>query len=170
MSLETIAEKGIPLLRDFTRWFSWDRVSQRCRSWTVLEWLEPYDAVIKFGDPSIASRVVATRVALATCGYPNTEEQRTHYDPLKLRADLETSVLLTNIIPFLLNGSLVAKGYRNPMVHGAPYLPIARSEWLILQLDIDRSSAEGEGIKYVGMTIGKSGTKRFFQRCRPGIS
>jgi len=172
MSLTTIAEKGIPLLRDFARWFSWDRVSQRCRSWTVLEWLEPYDAVIQFGDQSIASKVVEARVALATLtfGYPSTEEQRKQYDPLKLRANLETSVLLRNIIPLLLKGSLVAKGFRCPMVHDAPYLPITCSEWLILYLDINDGGAEGEGIKYAGITIGKARTKRLFQRCRTSIS
>jgi hypothetical protein len=55
------------------------------------------------------------------------------------------------------------------MIHGAPYLPISRSEWLILHLDVQEGTAEGEGIKYVGMTIGRTGTKLFFQRCHTNI-
>jgi hypothetical protein len=64
MSLTTIAEKGIPLLRDFTRWFSWDRIRQRCRSWSVLEWLKPWDAAIEFGEQSIVSKVLEAKETL----------------------------------------------------------------------------------------------------------
>jgi hypothetical protein len=173
MSLTTtIAEKGIPLLRDFTRWFSWDRISQRCRSWSVLEWLEPWDAAIKFGEQSIVSKVVETNTALRALGYlyPSTEEQHKEYDPLAADINRQTSFLIGNITTLLLNGPLVAKGYRHPMIHDAPYLPVKCSEWRILRLDIDEGSAEGEGIKYVGMTIGKADTKHFFQRCHTSIS
>lgn len=74
--------------------------------------------------------------------------------------------MIPDLTDLLLEGELVARGYCYPMAHGAPYLPIARSEWLILRLDIGDRSAEGEGIKYVGLTIGRPNTKLFFQHCR----
>ena len=166
MSLTTtIAEKGIPLLRDLARWGSWERISQRYRSWTVREWLEPYNALTQFGNQSTAAELIALRSKLHAIGYPITEEQEKRYKPLYLEYTAKTSELVYELTTLVLEGALVVKGYRSPMIHGAPYLPISRSEWLILHLDVQEGTAEGEGIKYVGMTIGRTGTKLFFQRC-----
>jgi hypothetical protein len=52
--------------------------------------------------------------------------------------------------------------FDEPFSHGAPYLTIPRQEWLIIKLEApDR--AEGAGVGYIGLRIGKAGTKSVFR-------
>ena len=65
----------------------------------------------------------------------------------------------------LRRGELIARGFREPLSPGAPYRPISWHEWRVMELKLpDR--AEGGGIGYVGLTIGKPGTRRLFRRGR----
>jgi hypothetical protein len=63
----------------------------------------------------------------------------------------------------LARGELIAKGFQEPFSHGAPYLTIARHEWLILKL-VWPDRAQGGGASYIGLTIGKAGTRSIFRR------
>jgi hypothetical protein len=65
----------------------------------------------------------------------------------------------------LATGELVARGFREPFSHGAPYLTISRHEWKIIRLE-PPDRAQGGGVSYVGLTIGRVGTKSFFRRRR----
>ena len=60
-------------------------------------------------------------------------------------------------------GELIARGFREPFSHGAPYLTISRHEWKIIRLE-PPDRAQGGGVSYVGLTIGRVGTKSFFRR------
>jgi hypothetical protein len=103
------------------------------RGWTVDEWYHPH------GDAPKLSR------------WPKWLEQ---IDEDQYCADLKEQ---------LTRGELIARGFREPLSHGAPYLTISRHEWRVIELKLpDR--AEGGGIGYVGLTIGKPGTKRLFRR------
>jgi hypothetical protein len=74
-----------------------------------------------------------------------------------------TDILLEDLQEKLLCGELIARGFREPFLHGAPYLTISRLEWHVLEVKLpDRAS--GGGVSYVGLTIGKAGTKRLFRR------
>jgi hypothetical protein len=73
-----------------------------------------------------------------------------------LREDLEGQ---------LVSGDLIARGFREPFSHGAPYLVISRNEWRIIKLE-QPDRAAGGGISYIGVTIGEPGTKRLFRRGR----
>jgi hypothetical protein len=62
-------------------------------------------------------------------------------------------------------GELIARGFAEPSSHGAPYLTISRHEWQILKLDPQGDqAARGGGVGYIGLTIGKPGTRSFFRR------
>jgi hypothetical protein len=84
----------------------------------------------------------------------NDAQHRIHYYQMLLGDDLRER---------LLRGELIARAYREPHVHGALEVTISRHEWRILRPTLpDR--AEGAGIGYVGVMIGKPGTKRLFRR------
>ena len=110
MSLTTtMAEKSIPLLRDLARWVSWERISQKYRSWTVREWLEPYNALTQFGNRSTAAELIELRSRLHAIGYPLTEEETKRYKTLDSKYTANTSALVYELTILLLEGTLVAK-------------------------------------------------------------
>jgi hypothetical protein len=127
-------------LKDFWSWVSTRLRGRRLtpdvfRGWTVDEWYRPH------GDAPKLSR------------WPERLDQ---IDEDQYCADLKEQLTM---------GELIARGFREPLSHGAPYLTISRHEWRVIELKLpDR--AEGGGIGYVGLTIGKPGTKRLLRRGR----
>jgi hypothetical protein len=83
--------------------------------------------------------------------------------PLRRREDDEREIHAE-----LIRGELIARGFRVPFSPGAPYLTISRQEWRVLNLLYPNHAVDGSSnYAYVGVTIGKPGTKRFLrQRAR----
>jgi hypothetical protein len=89
-------------------------------------------------------------------------EQR--YTDAQRKVDFLAKMINEDLTEQLARGELMARGFRAPFSHGAPYLTISRHEWRIIKLDAPTDRAEGGGVSYVGLTIGKAGTKSFLRR------
>jgi hypothetical protein len=164
----------------------------RARGWTVDEWYYPFSAVAEFGDPHWLQRLReaeqrrekarAERDKLSPSYHsdfpsfgeepegPEEPEARERflafdeqYKEAKLTADAATSVIMGDLLNQLIRGELIAQGFREPFAQGAPYLTISRHEWHVIRLE-KLNGASGGGVTYIGLTIGKAGTKRFFRR------
>jgi hypothetical protein len=121
---------------------------------TVAEWLAAPTAIEKFGNQDW----IRLRSEDAEEAYrPGRDSEQGHR-----LYEAATDVLLEDLREKLLRGELMARAFREPFAPRAPYVTIARHEWRVLELKTpDR--AEGAGVGYAGVTIGKVGTKRFFQ-------
>jgi hypothetical protein len=164
----------------------------RAKGWTVDEWYSPFSAVTALGDPDWLQRLReaeqrrekarAERDKLSPnyhYGFPlfgeepeEPEEPETRerflaldeqYKEAKLTADAATSVIMADLQNQLIRGELIARGFREPFAQGAPYLTISRHEWHVIRLE-EFYGASGGGVTYIGLTIGRAGTKRFFRR------
>jgi hypothetical protein len=122
------------------------------RGWTVDDWYHPYDAAEKFGDQFYFQ---SWRKAYDTGG-EDAMGQAEGYERL-IREDLNER---------LVRGELIARGFREPFSHGAPYLTISRHEWLIIKLVPLDDRAQGGGVSYIALRIGKAGTRSIFRRHR----
>jgi len=182
------------LLKDVGRW-CWTRLRGRClprvetfQQWTVEQWYREYAAIGKFGDQDLVqrrdeawkkwaatldlvehSRKVGEDLALDVAEAPDVTEAKEELDRVRHeqgeRYDRFHWLLSEDLHDRLLSGELLARGFREPFSHAAPYLTISRHEWRIIKITdefLDR--AEGGGVAYVGLTIGKPGTKRFLRR------
>jgi hypothetical protein len=162
------------------------------QQWTVDQWYRPYDAIQRFGDQGWVqrrneARNEQSRLAAALhehrCKFgegwapdvadtPAVAEAKERERALHEQWEAANSefdhfdyLLSEDLHDRLLSGELIARGFNEPFAHGAPYLTISRHEWLIINLQdqpITPVRAEGNGISYIGITIGKPGTKRLF--------
>jgi hypothetical protein len=85
------------------------------------------------------------------------------YQDAKLTADAFTSLIIADLHGQLVRGELIARGFRKPFAQGAPDLTISRHEWHVIRLE-ELTGASGDGVGYVGLTIGKVRSKSFFRR------
>jgi hypothetical protein len=166
------------LLKDVWSWVSTRFRGRRLapdvfRGWTVDKWYDPVSAVRAFGyQDEVQDFTEAERqrdYALLAPDYPEPtdeeKERNRQYDEARWMVDHYTDVICRALNTQLIRGELIARGFREPFTHGAPYLTISRHEWRVLEVKLpDR--AEGAGIGYVGLTIGKPGTKRLFRRSK----
>jgi len=60
-----------------------------------------------------------------------------------------------NIYGKLASGELIAKGFHHPLGNNRDYVEIPSHEWNILRFKVGNKEAEGQGIKYVGITVAK---------------
>jgi hypothetical protein len=86
------------------------------------------------------------------------------YDDTRRKVDALTYLIREDLIARLTRGELIARGFREPFSHGAPYLTISRHEWRVIGLQLADRAGDGGGVSYVGLTIGKVGTKSLFWR------
>ena len=141
--------------------------SEVFRAWTVDQWYELPAAIEKLGDQVWARQRIKVRKKLGELEeldprYVDAERQIEHLD----------DILLPGLNRRLRRGELIARGFRRSSERtvavldpGAPYRTISPHEWRVIELKLpDR--AEGCGIGYVGLTIGKPGTRRLFRRGR----
>jgi hypothetical protein len=141
------------------------------RRLTVDRWY-PLDAAIReFGDPELVDdsakahqkwwQLFTEQATGAELNQADLEEATEQDNYLRER-------LLEDLRDRLTFGELIARGFREPISHGAPYLTISQHEWRVIELQrpeyVDGDRAAGGGIAYVGLTIGKPGTKRLFRR------
>ena len=158
--------------------------------WTVDEWYHPYLAVEEFGNRDwLRDRKEAQHrqdkvaveltelVAKGIVPYPLTwsdepevteakERSRKldeQYKHVTVQIEALTDLIHQDLEWRLAAGELVARGCREPF--GGPYLTISRHEWQVLKLELP-ACAKGGGVSYIGLTIGKPGTKRLFRRGR----
>jgi hypothetical protein len=146
------------LLKDVWSWGSTRFRGRRLaaevfRGWTVDEWLKPGWALMAFGEDTDWLEYHSDGGQYATFVSHVAEGELEPEDNLHFQ---------------LVEGHLVARGFREPFAHGAPYLTISRHEWRIVKLDdpIGSDRASGGGISYIAVTIGKPGTKRLFLRSK----
>ena len=132
----------------------------QAKVWTVAEWYELPAAIEKLGDLVWARQRIKVRKKLG-----ELEELDPRYVDAELQIEHRDDILLPGLNRRLRRGELIARGFREPLSPGAPYRPISWHEWRVMELKLpDR--AEGGGIGYVGLTIGKPGTRRLFRRGR----
>ena len=178
--LSLIGERGLrvsmqplPLLKDL-----WSLLRDRrllhaevLRQLTVDEWYHPSVAISEFADPQLlGAREIADQEA-ARINWPSgagmsPEEYRSaraRAESVQARADSLHKLVTENIEGRLVSGELIARGFREPFSHGAPYHTISQHEWRVLKLELP-DHAVGGGITYIGLTIGKAGTWQFFPR------
>jgi hypothetical protein len=161
------------------------------KRWTVGHWYNPDEAIFEFGSQGalqslrearterdkawnerdlfhIDDKRVVTFNPVATEETPEVREAKTRalckrYDDAELAVDAFLNLIYQDLNDQLLRGELIARGFREPFSHGVPYRTISRHEWRILKLE-PPDRATGGGVSYVGLTIGKAGTKSFFRR------
>jgi hypothetical protein len=170
------------LLKDIWSWglsrFRGRRFQLWARGWTVDDWYDPYDAAEKFGNQGLLrarqksaqqrDKVAAEwgKVLEAMPQTPKELEAREQFDQqheVESRRIAACDRLINEgLNGRLATGELIARGFREPFSHGAPYLTISRHEWKIIKLE-PPDRAQGGGVSYVGLTIGKVGTKSFFR-------
>jgi hypothetical protein len=156
------------LLKDGVSWLRGRRLlrADAFRRWTVDQWYQPEWAVDEFVDPDwLRQRAEAYREctkAWDTWANGSTRDEAL-YEEAKRKLDSWDGLIREALNNQLVRGELVARGFREPFSHGASYLTISRHEWRIIKVEWpDR--ATGGGVTYIGVTIGKPGTKRFFSR------
>jgi hypothetical protein len=150
------------------------------RRWTVDQLCEPIEAIRAFADQDLVEQSDEAHqeadglwMQLPLDDRLMSEEYRsarTLAEDANTRAKALGAVLRENLEAQLVSGELIARGFREPFSHGAPYLTISRQEWRIIKLDPSNpggtyvAAAAGSGVAYVGLTIGRPGTKRFLRR------
>jgi hypothetical protein len=147
------------------------------RGWTVDDWYDPYDAAKKFGNQGLLqarqkSAQQRDKVAdeWSKVLEPQTPEELEAEEQCRQQHEVESRRIAAcderineDLNRRLAAGELIARGFREPFSHGAPYLTISRHEWKIIRLE-PPDRAQGGGVSYVGLTIGRVGTKSFFRR------
>jgi hypothetical protein len=162
------------------------------RRWTVDQWCVPWTALYLFADQDLveeskAAAEDANRMweeanrmwevlpsgagmtpeeygsakALADKAKALADKAKALADKALVRADTLRALAWEELEKQLANGEPIARGFREPLSHGAPYLTISRHEWMVIKLE-PPDRAAGGGIAYVGLMIGKPGTKRLF--------
>jgi hypothetical protein len=166
------------LVKDVGRW-SLSRLQGRhlpridgFRRWTVDQWYVPWTALYLFLDQDLmeeskAAAEEANRMweALPSGAGMTPEEYRSakaQADKALVRANTLRALAWEELQKRLANGELMARGFREPLSHGAPYLTISRHEWRVIKLE-PPDRAAGGGIAYAGLMIGKPGSKRLFR-------
>jgi len=140
--------------------------------WTVDQWYHPTAAIDQFGDQDLVARrdeahreanrlwkEVPSGVGITPEEYTSARHRADHASQ---RVGALGALLQEGLKARLVNGELIARGFREPFSHGAPYLTISRHEWRIIKLE-PPDRAAGGSVSYVGLTIGKVGTKSFFR-------
>lgn len=174
---EVAAKEGFSLVREIARIFSWRQLCQRYRAWSVLEWWDPGDGVYAFGPFEDTSRLYdledAQRANVKAAGGITyailTPEIQVKIRKLEIEfEDREKEIALLRdkiwkgVQSKLQSCSLIARGFTFPHVHRAPYLVIPPEEWKLLSVDFFTNEAEGYGIKYIAVEIGRVGEKAWF--------
>jgi hypothetical protein len=145
------------------------------RGWTVDHWCDLASAAEEFGDQELVGRRqevwqrredVWEAMHEQVIGSDVYKELKRQYEGEQQTADLFTNLIYIDLREQLARGELTARGFREPHSHGVPSLTIRREEWPIIMLE-PPDRAEGAGIGYVGLTIGKVGTKSLFRRLKP---
>jgi hypothetical protein len=77
------------------------------------------------------------------------------YYTANIQSEAFEDLLWVGIHIKLVSGELVARGFREPFSHDAPYFTIPRHHWRVLQLERGSERAGGGGVAYAGITIGK---------------
>jgi hypothetical protein len=67
--------------------------------------------------------------------------------------------LLDDVYSRLWSGLLISKGFTPPVESNHDEVPIPAAQWRLLRFDKDMNEAEGGGIKYIGIAVGRP--KRF---------
>jgi hypothetical protein len=140
------------------------------RRWTVDQWYEPFAAIREFADQDLLGRSdnadeehrrlgdeLPSGAGMTAEEYKNARDQA---DRASVRVRALRALLQEDLERQLVSGDLIARGFREPFTHGAPYLTISRNEWRIIKLE-PPSHATGGGVSYVGLTIGRPGARRF---------
>jgi hypothetical protein len=160
------------LLKDIWSWgLPWFR-GRRFQpwGWTVGRWYHPYDATEKFGDQDRLryykeAQLGMEKAFFECCKDAKSDEKYKQYKDAKLQVEGFDDLIREDLNELLARGELIARGFREPFSHGAPYLTISRHEWLIIELvPLDR--AEGGGVSYIGLRIGKAGTRSVSRRLK----
>jgi hypothetical protein len=71
----------------------------------------------------------------------------------KMTAD---ALLVENLHDKLARGELMAKGFNHPLGIDRVYKKIPAHEWNVLRFKVGYKEAEGQGIKYVGITVARA--------------
>jgi hypothetical protein len=131
------------------------------KAWTVDEWHSAAWAEIHFANPDLSRKLeeLAPELRKDKEGTPRYEEANRHATALQMSIE-------SDLNDQLVRGKLIARGFREPFTPSAHYLTISRHEWRVLKLDAWSDRVEGGGVSYIGVTIGRAGTKRFFRRAR----
>jgi hypothetical protein len=145
------------------------------RRWTVDQWYPPSTAIREFADQDLARRSDKANqeadllrdeaMGMTWEQYPEAYKAASaEANDATIRADALYELLKGDLEYQLLNGDLIARGFAEPHSHRAPYLTICRHEWRVIKLEPPENRAAGGGVSYIGVTIGKPGTKRFLCR------
>jgi hypothetical protein len=145
------------------------------RRWTVDQWYPASTAIREFADQDLvrrsdkanqeANQLWEEALGITWEAYPEAyKASRAQANDATIRADALYELLREGLECQLLNGDLIARGFAEPYVHRAPYLTISRHAWRVIKLEAPETRAAGGGISYIGVTIGKPGTKRFLWR------
>jgi hypothetical protein len=138
------------------------------RGWTVEQWYTFVEAIYEFVDQEwVRQHNEAYEKINKAFGEFDTnmtdQKQYEYARRLQVDADAYDNLIFEELHERLARGELIARGFREPLSHGAPYLTISRHEWRIIKFELP-NRAVGGGISYIGLTIGKPGAKRFFRR------
>jgi hypothetical protein len=151
------------------------RLQLRAIGWTVDQWYHPALAAEKFGNRDLLQHLEDAKVAVEREWAKYREDWQDPEKDLRetvraFNADAErevdrvTDLLYGDLRQRLIRGELIARGFREPFSDGPPYRAIPCHEWRIIELVEPRDRAEGGGVAYIGLTIGKVGTKSIFGR------
>jgi hypothetical protein len=160
------------LLKDIWSWrlSRGARYQLWARGWTVGHWYHPYDAAQKFGDQEYfrfynEAQQEDTKAYIEWCGNTGDDALYKQWKDAKGKTEGYDNLIREDLDERLARGELIARGFREPFSHGAPYLTISRHEWLIIKL-VSPDRAEGGGVSYIGLRIGKAGTRSVFRRLK----
>jgi hypothetical protein len=155
------------------------------RGWTVAEWRSPDEAMSEFGEADLLrclnealdradeARAERDKLAARKSDLDKLQQEdrvrfrafNQQYEAATSEANSCNSLLKGGLQGQLVRGELVARGFREPFTYDTPYLTISRHQWRIISIPDDWSDrAEGAGVAYNGLAIGKPGTKGIFRR------
>ena len=83
-------------------------------------------------------------------------EARTLYAASEQQLIAANEKIVENLYEKLASGKLIASGFHHPVGANPSYTEIPAAEWRILRFSIGNKEAEGQGIKYVGITVAKA--------------
>jgi hypothetical protein len=172
MSFVERAATGIQLLKTLNP----RRMAQYVRSLTVDEWADPILAGSFFGPSSDVMRLgeldEQRQDLQMKVGYRQEQLGKTSpqgdAELVELTTQLDSIAVeeeyLRNLLRYKLESDLrlkrlVARGFVAPFTPSSPRVVIPHEHWSILRLSLKTDTAEGAGVRYLSVEIGRVGSR-----------
>lgn len=153
-------------LKDLDFWAFDEWVRTRYDAYGIAEWHAPYHAAELYCRHDVvhprneaATQMNSIMMELLK-GRTHDSALHADYDAAQARYNQCNTALGRELLTYLRRGDLFAKGLLSKHGEGKAERIIPTARWRVMDLDISKASAIGEGWHYVGLVIGRANRRK----------